>query len=176
NITNTGYGAVGSYSIVFGSLGTGVTTDFIKETQVKTGGFEAEYGQSTGGVVNVVTQSGTNSFHGAVYGYTRPAGTEADWRPVSADRRPGNQKGSNNSDVGISLGGPIMKDKLFFFGSFNPQWQTATFIAPQNKNSAGGFTFPLASLGDVDRKRRIMAYAGKVTWQMSSNHRLDLSA
>ena len=53
NITNTGYGAVGSYSIVFGSLGTGVTYDFIKEIQVKTGGFEAEYGQSTGGVVNV---------------------------------------------------------------------------------------------------------------------------
>ena len=38
NITNTGYGAVGSYSIVFGSLGNGVTNDFIKETQVKTGG------------------------------------------------------------------------------------------------------------------------------------------
>ena len=54
-----GYGGVGSYSIVFGSLGSGVTTDFIKETQVKTAGFEAEYGQSTGGVVNVVTQSGT---------------------------------------------------------------------------------------------------------------------
>ena len=59
NVTNTGYGGVGSYSIVFGSLGTGVTSDFIKETQVKTGGYEAEYGQSTGGVVNVVTKSGT---------------------------------------------------------------------------------------------------------------------
>ncbi len=47
NIGNTGYGAVGSYSIVFGSLGNGVTTDFIKETQVKTGGFEAEYGLAT---------------------------------------------------------------------------------------------------------------------------------
>ena len=53
--------ASASYSIVFGSLGTGVTTDFIKETQVKTAGFEAEYGQATGGVVNVVTKSGTNA-------------------------------------------------------------------------------------------------------------------
>jgi len=41
NITNAGFGGVGTYSIVFGSLGTGVTTDFIKETQVKTAGFEA---------------------------------------------------------------------------------------------------------------------------------------
>ena len=64
NITNTGYGALGSYSIVFGSLGNGVNFDFIKEIQVKTGGYEAEYGQSTGGVVNVITKSGTNLFRG----------------------------------------------------------------------------------------------------------------
>ena len=70
------------YSIVYGSLGTGVTTDFIKETQVKTGGFEAEYGQATGGVVNVVTKSGSNEFHGAVFGYFRPEQLEGEWRPA----------------------------------------------------------------------------------------------
>lgn len=83
NITNTGYGAVGSYSIVFGSLGSGVTTDFIKETQVKTAGFEAEYGQATGGVVNVVTQSGTNSFHGSVFGYMRPDALSSSWKQLT---------------------------------------------------------------------------------------------
>ena len=45
NITNTGYGAVGSYSIIFGSLGSATPFDFIKEVQVKTGGYEAEYGR-----------------------------------------------------------------------------------------------------------------------------------
>jgi Carboxypeptidase regulatory-like domain/TonB-dependent Receptor Plug Domain len=54
NITDEGFG-VGAFSYVYGSLGSGVTTDFIKETQVKTGGFEAEYGMATGGVVNVVS-------------------------------------------------------------------------------------------------------------------------
>jgi hypothetical protein len=73
NITNTGYGGIGSYSIVFGSLGTGVTGDFVKETQVKTAGFEAEYGQSTGGVVNVLTQSGTNNIHGSLFRLPQPA-------------------------------------------------------------------------------------------------------
>ena len=58
NVTNQGYGALGSYSIVFGSLGNATPFDFIKEVQVKTGGYEAEFGQSTGGVVNVVTKSG----------------------------------------------------------------------------------------------------------------------
>ena len=58
NVTNTGYGAVGSYSIIFGSLGTATPFDFVKEVQVKTGGYEAEFGQALGGVVNVVTKSG----------------------------------------------------------------------------------------------------------------------
>ena len=72
NITNAGYGAVGSYSIVFGSLGTGLPYDFMKEIQVKTSGYEAEFGMSTGGVVNVVTKSGTNDFMGTAFGYFSP--------------------------------------------------------------------------------------------------------
>ena len=58
NITNGGYGALGSYSIVFGSLGNGTPFDFMEEVQVKTGGYEAEFGQATGGVINVITKSG----------------------------------------------------------------------------------------------------------------------
>ena len=72
NITNGGYGALGSYSIVFGSLGNGLPFDFIKSAQVKTGGYEAEYGQATGGVVNVVTKSGSNRLSGSLFGYFRP--------------------------------------------------------------------------------------------------------
>ena len=62
NITNSGYGALGAYSLVYGSLGTGVTYEFLEEIQVKTGGFEPEYGQAGGGVVNAVVKSGTNRF------------------------------------------------------------------------------------------------------------------
>jgi hypothetical protein len=58
NVTNQGYGALGSYSIVFGSLGNATPFDFIQEVQVKTGGYEAEFGNATGGVVNVITKSG----------------------------------------------------------------------------------------------------------------------
>ena len=83
NITNAGYGALGSYSIVFGSLGNGVPFDFIKETQVKTGGYEAEFGQSTGGVVNVVTKSGTNTLRGSAFGYFRPDSLESSYDQVT---------------------------------------------------------------------------------------------
>ncbi len=168
NITNTGYGAVGSYSIVFGSLGTGVTTDFIKETQVKTAGFESEYGQSTGGVVNVVTQSGTNTFHGSVFGYMRPDALSSEWRQLTTPHGTVNTAATENNDFGVTVAGPLVQNKVFFFGAFNPQYQTRTFTAP-----AG---FPLANLGEVDRKRRILSYAGKLTWQLSGNHRFDFSA
>jgi hypothetical protein len=175
NITNTGYGAVGSYSIVFGSLGNGVTTDFIKETQVKTGGYEAEYGSATGGVVNVVTQSGTNSIHGSAYGFFRPTGLESSWNQLTTPNGTVNTASSENYDFGATLGGPLVKDKVFFFGAINPQYQRRTFITP-----AG---FPLANVnlggpaaGEAVRKRRIISYAGKLTFQLSANHKVDISA
>jgi hypothetical protein len=87
-----------------------------------------------------------------------------------------NDTGAENYDFGVTIGAPVVKDKLFFFGAFNPQYQTLTRIAPDNLNADGSDRFPLRSLGDVDRKRRILSYAGKLTWQATPNHRFDLSA
>jgi carboxypeptidase family protein/TonB-dependent receptor-like protein len=168
NASNAGFGAIGSYSRNYGSLGTGVTSDFIKETQVKTGGYEAEYGQASGGVVNVVTRSGSNEFHGAIFGYMAPPSLESSYKQLDTANGTVNTVGRKQADVGVSLGGPIMKDKLFFFGTFNPTWETLTRTAPKG--------FPLASLGEVDRVRKTYSYAGKLTWQVGSNHRFDASA
>jgi hypothetical protein len=167
NITNAGYGALGSYSIVFGSLGNGVPFDFIKETQVKTGGYEAEFGQSTGGVVNVVTKSGTNTLRGSAFGYFRPDGLESSYDQVTTVNGTVNVTGTQNSDVGIEAGGAIIPNKLFFFGAADPQWLRTTYIAPDG--------FPLRSLGDVDQDRHIFAYAAKGTWQIGPGQRIDAS-
>ena len=78
NVTNQGYGALGSYSIVFGSLGNATPFDFIKEVEVKTAGYEAEFGQSTGGVINVVTKSGSNQLRGSLFACDRPQAIESD--------------------------------------------------------------------------------------------------
>src|SRR5262245_19481170 len=103
NITNVGFGGIGVYTFVLGSLGTGVTTDFIQETQVKTAGFEAEYGQATGGVVNVITRSGSNANHGSVFGYFRPAGLEGGWRQQQTENGQVNTTHSQELDAGISV-------------------------------------------------------------------------
>ena len=87
NVTNMGYGALGSYSIVFGSLGQATPFDFIQEVQVKTGGYQAEFGQATGGVVNVVTKSGTNTLGGSLFSYGRPSALEANWTAIPIHQR-----------------------------------------------------------------------------------------
>ena len=167
NITNGGYGALGSYSIVFGSLGNGTPYDFMQEVQVKTGGYEAEFGQATGGVINVVTKSGSNVLKGSAFGYSRPQGLESDYTTVRSVEGTVNTVASRLSDTGATVGGPIVRDRLFVFGAIDPQWETATFTAPNG--------FPLETLGGVDRNRRITNYAAKATWQLSSGHRFDAS-
>jgi len=170
NITNPGYGALGSYSIVLGSLGTGVTFDFIQEVQVKTGGYEAQYGQATGGVVSVVTKSGSNQLRGAAFGYAQPSALQNTFTPVTlAPTRSEavNTTETQQSDFGVQIGGPVMKDKIFYFAAIDPQWDRTTFQAPAD--------VPLASLGGVNRERRILSYSAKGTWQAAAGHRIDAS-
>ena len=167
NVTNQGYGALGSYSIIFGSLGNSTPFDFIKEVQVKTGGYEAEYGQSTGGVVNVVTKSGSNNFRGSIFAYSRPGALQADYKEFQSENGTVQFGKNEQSDAGFEVNGPIIRNRLFFFGALNPSWETREFKAP-----AG---FPLESLGFVERKRSNLNYSAKATWQIASSHRLDAS-
>jgi hypothetical protein len=167
NITNQGYGALGSYSIVFGSLGNATPFDFVKEIQVKSGGYEAEFGQSTGGVVNVVTKSGTNELHGSVFGYARPDKLEGDWTQVTSPNGTINILGTHLNDAGIEGGAPIVKDHLFFFGAIDRGWEQRTSAAPPG--------FPLESGNPFNRDRRTLSYSAKGTYQLSSAHRIDAS-
>jgi hypothetical protein len=167
NITNQGFGALGSYSIVFGSLGNGTPYDFIKEVEVKTGGFEAEFGQTTGGVINVITKSGSNTLRGSVFGYTRPGSLEAAFTDVQTPNGTVNTTGTQTGDAGVESGGRAVRDRVFWFAAVDPQWSRRTFIAPNG--------FPLRSLGEVDRDRTIVSYAGKGTWQAANQHRIDAS-
>jgi outer membrane receptor protein involved in Fe transport len=167
NVTNQGYGALGSYSIIFGSLGNATPFDFIQEVQVKTGGYSAEFGQSTGGVVNVITKSGSNNLTGSAFGYSSPSGLESAWTQYQSINGSVQTVGTHAYDAGVEAGFPIVKDRLFAFGAFDPGRDVRTFNAP-----AG---FPLSSLGDVDRIRNTKTYSAKATWQITSAQRIDAS-
>jgi len=154
----------------FGTSGTNLTMNFVQEVQVMTGGYGAEYGRSTGGVFNVVTKSGGNTFHGDVFTYYR----NKDWSPDQVVRRRNKEtttffNGDSNVDFGASLGGPIVKDKLWFFAAADPTRRT-TYIGG---SVTGGQAAP--STGQkYDTDANI--FAGKLTFTPSTNHTLVLTA
>jgi hypothetical protein len=88
-----------------------ITLEAVKEFQITASGANAEFGRSAGGVINVVTKSGTNTLHGALFEYFRTEALTAatsDGKPLQDFRR---------NQFGGSLGGPLIKDRLFFFAA-----------------------------------------------------------
>lgn len=86
--------------------------DALEEFSVQTNSYSAEYGRGSGAIVNVVTRSGTNDFHGSAFDFIRNGDLNArNFFAARADQLKRNQFGG-------SLGGPVIKNKLFFFGSY----------------------------------------------------------
>jgi hypothetical protein len=112
----------------------------VQEIQIKSSGFEAEYGGATGGVINVVTKGGSNQWHGEFGASFRPSGLAAVARPTlrlnngQAEYYPSQRDGYDEFLPTLNLGGPIFKDRLYFFASYSPQIfdrdRTITFENP----------------------------------------------
>jgi len=172
NITDSAFGGLGVFSRSYGTIGVGINTTFIKEVQVKTGGFEPQFGQSQGGIVNIITKSGTNEYHGAITGFFQPRAFEASRR--QADDFPrinkfGERLNDEGYDASFELGGPVPGgDKLFFFGSFNPSVQRA--IVRGADGSGLGATF-----GETHRRLFTKNYSLKLDYAVTQNHQLNFS-
>jgi len=113
---------VNTTGLTYGTVGSPVINDFIEEIEVITGGYNAEYGRATGGVVNVVTKSGSNEFKGSVFGYWQPGilTAAAKTTPQNAASIDVTSDLAFDADFGFELGGPIIKDKLWFYVGFAP--------------------------------------------------------
>ncbi len=103
-----------------GATSSNLPYNFIRELELKTGGYEAEFGRATGGIVNVVTHSGTNHFGGQVFGFYSGSGLTAEPRFAGAGA---SELAYSEYDVGGSLGGPIVPDRLWFFAAYNPSFR-----------------------------------------------------
>jgi len=102
----------GAFNMVSGSnnsLVNNVGADFIQEVKIETSNFSAEYGRNSGPAFNIVTKSGTNQFHGSAFEYVR--NNLFDARPFFS----ASKTHLVFNDFGYSIGGPIIKDRLFFF-------------------------------------------------------------
>ncbi|WP_242355297.1 TonB-dependent receptor [Anaeromyxobacter sp. SG64] len=101
-------------------------SNFLQEIDVKTSGFNAEYGRATGGIMNVILKSGSNEFHGSVFStftpsmLVEPTGKTTGGLGEALAYRAKPDEGSYGLDFGFEVGGPIMKDKLWFYAGFSP--------------------------------------------------------
>jgi hypothetical protein len=120
---------VNTTNVIKGMQGKNLNTEFIQEVEVKTGGYQAEYGRTTGGVVNVITKSGGNEFHGDLFAYYNSSSMSANQKfqttpdfsqtgdaltipgaiTTPQDRREG----------GVDLGGFAWKDRIWFYGAYD---------------------------------------------------------
>jgi len=137
----------------FGGSGANLPFEFVQEVEIKTGAYGAEYGKSTGGIFNVITKSGTNEFHGDLFGYGTTKGLVRGVKNFSFTGSSAN--GFSEVDLGGDIGGPIVKDKLWFFGAFNPQRRTNFYLTQ---------TFHTPAQNKVS----IPFYAGKITWALNN--------
>src|SRR5882724_2836628 len=96
-----------------------VSQEAVQEYQVATNSYAPEFGRATGGIVNVVTKSGTNDFHGNVFGFLRHSSIQSRnaFAPL-IDFNPNKKPPFTRVQYGATLGGPIKKDRTFFFASF----------------------------------------------------------
>lgn len=97
------------------TVGQKVPLDSVHEFRVVTSNFTAEYGRAGGGVINVTTKSGTNQFQGSLYEFNRVSALAANTYNNNANGLP--KDGFTRNQFGYSIGGPIVKNKLFFFSS-----------------------------------------------------------
>jgi hypothetical protein len=119
--------------------------DSTEEFRVITNNFNAEYGRNTGAIVDVVTKSGTNSFHGGVYEFGRwnGFGGARDW--FNSEALTGKMNPYTRNQFGYTIGGPIIKNKTFFF--FNQEFQrfrttlTNVSTVPTAAFKTGQFTY-----------------------------------
>lgn len=142
----------------YGFQGKELNFEFIEAVDVKTGGYEAEYGRSTGGIVNVITKSGGNEFHGDVFGYLDNDSLQQSADPIASTA--GTVDGFTKSDYGLGLGGFFVKDKLWFFAAYDRVANETDSALP-----AG----PLAGRIVTSKSDRDLA-AGKLTFRLNEGH------
>ena len=158
---------VNTTNVIKGFQGKAINTEFIQEVEVKTGGYQAEYGRTTGGVVNVITKSGGNEFHGDLFGYyNRPSMSAKQRFDTTSDY---SQSGDallspgfintppDRREGGVDLGGFAWKDRIWFYGAYD-RTLTDQFIEPLSGTVANQ-QFPQSFRSNL--------WAGKLTFNIA---------
>ncbi|MBL0313564.1 MAG: TonB-dependent receptor [Holophagaceae bacterium] len=176
--------------------------DTIKELQIITNAFDAQYGNAAGAIINAISKTGTNDFSGTALFQIRPKSLVAKIRPVPYDPRgttntdQARTKNFSQTQFNMNVGGALIKDKLFYFigvetykykEDFTPNFA----ISSSGGNSLANFTPFLATFGNLvmgndgrtltqeagrnyTNDRTNTVYFGRLDWSINENHRASL--
>ena len=112
-------------------LGSNLGVDAVQEFSVLTSNYSAEYGRTSGGVINAVTKSGSNQFHGTIYEFLRNSALDArNFFDVSQGPGLPAKPPFKRNQFGASAGGPLIKDKTFIFGDYEGDRQATGISTP----------------------------------------------
>jgi hypothetical protein len=155
-----------------------ISQESIKEFSVITNGASVEFGRSGGGFVNVITKSGTNVLHGSGFYYNQPESLISDFAPTTRNPQGLEPAEQGKDQYGASLGGAIVKDRLFYFLSYDQQNQDITVpIDGAVLNSSVFARYPsLASPDQYVSTRDGNVTFGRLDFQASPAHRFMVRA
>ncbi|NTX61644.1 TonB-dependent receptor [Myxococcus sp. CA051A] len=174
----------------YGVNASPMSIEFVQDVNIITGGYLPEFGRSTGGVINAVTRSGSNEFHGSVFANWTPGTFEGTRKQIQEEGTviSGLNELQNLGDFGATLGGPILKDKLWFFAGFAPsftRYQHTRTLNAIRLNADGsritndeGFTV-VDPIAGSDRQyyadTRTVQYMGKLTYLINQDHNVSIA-
>jgi hypothetical protein len=142
-----------------------VPFEFYEQLQVKTGGYGAEFGRSTGGVINATTKRGGNQFKAGASVYYDPAGLASHspsvFLPTGAPYSDRSRSRSEATNGNVWVSGPVVKNRLFYYGLYNYR---------NSWSEGSGITTFSRSKGNSPY------YAGKVDWNITDDHALEITA
>src|ERR1700674_1479326 len=178
SINDPAFGGLGVWARSYGAPGSGINQSFVKEVQIKTGGFEPQYGHASGGIIQIVTKSGGTKTYGQIGGYFHPLAMQT--TPLNADdpqfgtvNKFGRFLGTTTYEGDAEIGGYVplgkLKNHLYYFGNFNPSFNHQ-YTAP----AVGSGLFTLYN-GQVDREKTSYDYAGKLTFKINDRHNIESS-
>lgn len=153
-----------------GVQGKTLVTDFVEEVQVKSAGYAAEFGGATGGVINVITKTGTNDFKGSVGGFYNDRSWGGSPRPVlqtvinntrAVEQFAPRKDAFTDFEPSLTLGGPIMRDNLWFYGGYEP-WIQSTTRTVDFLNSNGTVRTTKSFGEDFQRDNYVGSLSGNV--------------
>lgn len=174
----------------YGIVGTPLSVEFLDNVDVITGGYMPEYGRAVGGYLAANSKSGSNEFHGSIWANITPGGLEGPRTEIKEEGQTIRTKTELRSirDFGFDLGGPLVKDKLWFYTGFGVGVSTYKLTRTVNRIRLGadgqpvkdedGFTQvdPIAGTErSYDAEERQLQYIGKLTWAINQDNKLTLS-